>query len=533
MRGPTVALALGRARRVRPVDAGAAAGAAIYTVLLARTLAVPSFALYPLLAAPWLAFGLLAVTRRPLPTSVRLAVGWCVLACVSVGLARLVVLVPVLAVALPALLIAFAVARRRPAGMMIGAFVLTGTYGTLTAYGNLPSGPAVDLLLGATWLAALSVWLLHGPGNPVWLWPGAIFAAIFIGAGVFYVIDAETLNIGVKWFRASLWYFAATLLVAYGPWPAGSRTRIARAVLVIAIVVGAYATLRWVTGPSGRERVLAQQFANNFLNGELRPIGSFTSPKEMSAWCAIVLPFCFVGAMAFRDRWRVVAIGACGLLTTAMFAADVRAAPVAAGAGALAVILLLVGAQAFSGGHKTGVVTLAIVALAVGGTAAYAVTLGGKEDSAQRFSNILAPGRDPSVVARKFKWRNAIADIQQAPLGHGAGTAGRDARLVRFASIGNWDIDNSYLKIAFEQGFAMMALFIVAALLLLGGLVRRSVLTADPQRAALAIGAAGTLVSMLVLFFTADYVEGLPALAGWMIVGLGMAQFASGSRAEA
>jgi len=59
------------------------------------------------------------------------------------------------------------------------------------------------------------------------------------------------------------------------------------------------------------------------------------------------------------------------------------------------------------------------------------------------------------------------------------------------------------------------------------------VTTARPGRAALAIGAAGTLVSMLVLFFVGDYVEGLPALAGWLLVGLGVGQFALGSPADA
>jgi hypothetical protein len=44
----------------------------------------------------------------------------------------------------------------------------------------------------------------------------------------------------------------------------------------------------------------------------------------------------------------------------------------------------------------------------------------------------------------------------------------------------------------------------------------------DPEIASRAIGAAGALASMLVAFYTGDYIEASPIVAGWMVVGLGL-----------
>ena len=523
-----VAVAVGRARRVRPADAAATAGAALYTAALAITATAPSVSpfFFPLLALP-LGFAVyLLLSRRPLSYAVRDAMAWCILTFAAVFTTLLMVAVPVLALAAPALLLTFAVARRHPAAVVIAVFVLTGTYGTWTAYGNLPSGESVDVLLGAAWLAAIAGWLLHGPRRAVWLWPGIALGAAYIAVSLVFMLGADNLDIGIRWFRASIWYFAAVILVAYAPWPPGTRMRIAQGMLVVGGLVGAYATLRWIIGPSGDERELAERLPNNFLDGELRPIGSLTSAKELAAWCAIVSPFALGCALAFRGTWRWVAAAACALLVVAMLAADVRAAAAAVVPAAVVVLALFAASQAFPGGQKTGVVSVAVIAALVGGVAAFAVTLGGKEQSATRYANILTPERDPSVQARTFKWRTAIDDIEERPLGNGGGSAGRtQAQRGRFLSVGSIDIDNSYLKIAYEQGFAVMALFGAAFLLLVGGLARRAIVTADRSRATLALAACGTGVSMLVLFLAGDYVEGLPALAGWLLVGVGVGQF--------
>jgi O-antigen ligase len=154
------------------------------------------------------------------------------------------------------------------------------------------------------------------------------------------------------------------------------------------------------------------------------------------------------------------------------------------------------------------------------------VTLGGGEETGRRYGAILSPGGDASVEGRLTKWRSAVDDVDSQPFGHGAGTAGRtQVRFGRFQTIGGLDIDNSYLKVAYEQGLVVLLLWVAGALLLLVALAMRATSAADPARAALGIGACATLVSMLVLFFIGDYIEGLPALAGWILVGLGLGQF--------
>ena len=47
----------------------------------------------------------------------------------------------------------------------------------------------------------------------------------------------------------------------------------------------------------------------------------------------------------------------------------------------------------------------------------------------------------------------------------------------------------------------------------------------DPDEAALAIGGSGVVAGLLVLFYFGLYIEGLAALASWVMVGLGVAQF--------
>ena len=46
-----------------------------------------------------------------------------------------------------------------------------------------------------------------------------------------------------------------------------------------------------LVGPAPAERTLGMQIANNYLDGELRPIGSFATTKELAAWMAAAIPF--------------------------------------------------------------------------------------------------------------------------------------------------------------------------------------------------------------------------------------------------
>jgi hypothetical protein len=169
--------------------------------------------------------------------------------------------------------------------------------------------------------------------------------------------------------------------------------------------------------------------------------------------------------------------------------------------------------------------TLVAVAL-IAGLASYSAVVAGDSARAQRFANILTPDRDPAYQARLVKWHSAVAALRGKPFGNGLGTAGRvQRRSGRFVTIASINVDNSYLKMAWEQGYAVLALYAAGLILLAGGLARRALFTTDRTRAGIAIGAAGTLGAYVVVLFAGTYDEGLTALAAWLIVGLGVAQF--------
>ncbi len=196
-------------------------------------------------------------------------------------------------------------------------------------------------------------------------------------------------------------------------------------------------------------------------------------------------------------------------------------------AAALVVVLALhLSARGF-GGPQFGTAATALIVLVVGVTVAFSVVIGDSARAVDRYAAILNPSDDSAYQQRLQKWREAVRDIEEHPFGHGAGTAGRvQQEYGRFVNIGTLDIDSSYLKIAYEQGWAAMALFCGAMVLLLGGLMRRAVRSRGAEQAGPAIGAAGTIVALLVLFGGGVYVEGLTALTGWLIVGAGLGQVA-------
>ncbi len=440
-------------------------------------------------------------------------------------MALLIATSPVIAIALPALALTAIACARFPAAGLTGVFLAAGTFGSLSAFTPLSGQQLGDLLMAGLWLAAIWGWTMSGRRRPAWLWPGVALLVAYVLLTAGEILTAQSTSTGLQSFRASAWYMAAALLIAYAPWSDAARARMLRSIMFALALVGGYATLRWAIGPAPQERAQAQQLLNNFLGGKLRPVGSFTSTKELASWMAMTIPFAAGMAVAGRGRTRLIAVAALGLSTLAMFAADVRAGPTAAVPGVIVVLVLYQLSQAFRG-IRGPTLAIAVGATVLLGGGAFALTLGSNPDTGRRYQAILNPASDSSYQARLVKWRTAIRDIDTAPLGHGLGTTGRvEQRYGRFANIGSVDVDNSYLKIAFEQGFFVMGLFAAALLLLLIGLARRAVVTLEPARAGPALAACGTLVAMIVVFFVGNYVEGLPALGAWVLVGLGLSQF--------
>jgi O-antigen ligase len=227
-----------------------------------------------------------------------------------------------------------------------------------------------------------------------------------------------------------------------------------------------------------------------------------------------------------KGRWRVIAAIACAGCTVGLLGSEVRSPLIGVVVGVGLVFLLFQLARAIPGLHLGVTATAALAAVLVG-VGVFSFTGGSSEGSKNRYTLILTPTRDPAFQARLLRWRTVLVDIDSHPFGQGLGTASRIQRQrARFANNASISIDNSYLQLAFEQGLGVMVLFVVACLLMLWGLARRALATAVRERAAVAIGACGALAAYLAVLPSGPFIEGFNTLAVWMLVGLGVAQFA-------
>lgn len=473
--------------------------------------------------------GALAFHRGHAPVPLRLAAGWSSIVFGALAAAFLIGLEPRIALVVPGLLVTTLACLRYPAAAIVAVFVLTASYGSLDAFLSFPVGETVDLLLAALWLGVVWSFAVRRPRRSLWLWPGVVAVSIYLILTMTEVLWASSISIGLHSFRASSWYIMAFLLIGFAGLRQTTNDRITRGLVVVAMLVGAYAILRLIVGPAGPERELAEVSTHtNFVTADEEDIGlvgSLTSRHELSAWVGLAIPFCFALALAWRGRRRLLAVTAAGACTAAMLGTEVRVALVAAVVGTAVALALYQAARAFRGLHL-GTTAVALGGALAVGAVVFSLTVG-PTDRAERYSAIFDPSEDAAYRDRVDKWRMAIREIETHPFGHGAGTAGRvQERYGRQVTIASYDIDNSYLKVAYEQGWFVMVLFVAALLLLLIGLARRAVLTLEEARAGPAIGACGVLAGLLVLFMAGVYIEGLPALAGWVMIGVGFSQFA-------
>ena len=464
--------------------------------------------------------------RTPPDPAVRWAAGWSAIVVGAFLLGPPLSASPVTALAVPGVLVLGAVCARFPAAAVSATVLISGSYGSLLAFTGLSGGQLIDGLLVGLWLSTIWIYLLRGRDRPVWVWPGIVGVTFYIALSAFEIVTASSIANGFYAFRGVAWHMLPFLLVGYAWWRPGTRALIAKAVLAIACLVGLYACFRYVVGPAAEEVVVSRSDRTNRLEGKLRLIGSFPSGKALAAWCAILVPFAVAQALAMRDtRWRLVAVLAASACSFALLGTSVRTGVIGVVTGVALVILLFQASRAFPG-PQLGITVTAILATLVVGAGVFAFTAGKSESSTDRYTVILTPSQDPAFQSRLVRWRTVLAEIDRHPFGLGLGTSGRVQReRGRFANISSYDVDNSYLQIAYEQGLAVMVLFIVATLSLLVGLARRAIATANRQAAGIAIGACGALWSYLTVLPTGSYLEGLGTLAVWTIVGLGIGYF--------
>jgi hypothetical protein len=479
----------------------------------------------PALLALALIFDARLSSRRPL----QLALAWAglvVAANVAVDALSANNVKPLLA--LPALVISAAVFGRRPVLGVTLAFVMSGFYGSLIAFWQFPEEKTVQLVMGGLALALIWQAFVIGREHSIRMTLGLAFPLIYGYISIVQLMLDTGNPAAGRGFMTSVWFMTPVAVIALAGWPRHVLERIAKGILVVTALVGAYAVYRWLTDISLTEYKSYGGDQYNYVGGKLRLLGSFPTGQDLGGWTAAVVPFALAMAFAFKGRWRSLALAAAILSLIGMAGSQVRIAVVAVALGTLVVVLLHETSGGFAG-LRLGSTATALVAMVAIGVAAFQITGGTTDKVSHSYTSLLRPfdRSDPSVSARIYKWDQAVRDLRGHPFGYGLGTANKQSTgfLQSFESIGQYDVDNGYLVVALEQGLAVMVIFVLALLLLMTDLIRKSVALTDAVPAAVAIGAAGTLVSFLVIEWAVAFQDGPRALAIWIIVGLGLAQF--------
>ena len=429
----------------------------------------------------------------------------------------------------PALALMAVISKRWPQGAVVGAFALTGTYHAVSVYTPVPAHGTTDLLLAGLWAATLWGWLLSKRERPLWIWPSVALVLLYLLITLAQAMSADSLEQGLTGFRFSGWYMLAFVLVAYAGFTPDALVRISRGVVLVAGAVGGYALLRWLIGPADRELDSALAAGGQYLyvEGELRNFGSFQQGHAMAAWSAPVGVFCLSVALSSSEaRWRALAGAAAGLCGFAVLTSAARVGLIALVCGVIVVLSLYQLSRGFPG-LRIGVTATAFVC-AVGVTVTAFTLAIDSEETRSRYTILATPEKDPSVQRRLQKWEETLVAVRDAPFGAGIGTSGNaEHQYGRFVTLASFNVDSSYLKVAFEQGIFLLALFVASALFVLHALIRRALMPGQEERAGMVIGAAAALVGLLVLGAAGTYTEGLPALAVWLLVGLGVGQYTS------
>lgn len=430
---------------------------------------------------------------------------------------------PKIAVAIPAAAVGAIACALRPSAAVVTVFLLTGATNAIPSLTPIPGNMLADFLLLGLWLGVIATYLAGRAERSFWLWPGLLAPIIYLGLTAAEALMVDPISYGATAFRASAWYLSAVVLVAAAPWSREVHRRIARGIVVVSALVGLYCLYRWLGEPSLAERAAARAAQPGLAPSvQERFFGAWLSANQLAGWTATAIPFLLVLGLSWHGRWRMLALGAIVPLAIALLESDVRTGIVAVALGSIVVLALYLVTPAFGGRLAAGVAGIAI-AVAIG-AAGYGLTVGDSPERAERYSAILDPSDDKAFSDRERTWANALDDMAENPWGHGLGTAGGVAVTNQRASVVSNILDSSYIKVGLEQGFLIMVLFIGGLVLLLFALALRATRSTDRQSAALMIGGCGALAAMLALFYTGLYGEGLPIVAGWLIVGLGVSQ---------
>lgn len=470
-----------------------------------------------------------AMVRRPLPDLQATVVLLAMIVAAALLAATMVEASANALVGVAAAVGAGALLKNRPTVGFTAAFLLVGFGGSILAFTDLTPYRGLDAAVAGLCVATVLGYLSHDRTRAAAPVLGAVLFGLFIAITWVYGELAEVPAIGRQAFKVFAFSMLLVPAVAYGPWGPGAHRRMAKGVVIGTVLVAGYAVLRWIIGPAAAEVRLIEADgigqAYNFAEGKLRVFGSFINTRSLGSWAAASIPMCAALAVHWRGWWRIAAAAAVALAFAALLGSGMRGGVPAIAVGGLYVAVVLTYTRAHRG-FRPGIAAVVIAAVIAALTVVVAVSPDATT-SERNYASILNPDSDRAYQERLYKWSIAWRQAEERPLGQGLGTAGIGSTYQRYPTIGLYDVDNSYLKIAVDQGVIGLGLFVTALLALLLGLGRRALATEDPQKAALAAGAGGTLAAFMVIMWTGTYVEGDAADLVWLITGLGLAQFAT------
>ncbi|MFL5781316.1 MAG: O-antigen ligase family protein [Thermoleophilaceae bacterium] len=346
---------------------------------------------------------------------------------------------------------------------------------------------------------------------------------LWLAASVIQIAQGGDLSRGFAGFRLFQAYTLLALATAVAFTPRGTKPPpSARAVLLLAVPVTAYAAFRVVTGPSHAELEMARSFQTvTAYGGVVRAVGSFTSAVGMASFLTPLVPFGLVyGWLVPRARrlaWTVAVMAIVGIVGSYS-----RAALLGMALGLLCMLVVLVTTADVPLRRKLA--TAGLVAAILGAT--YGGVQAATQASprlAERARGIIHPLRDKSVQLRFDNWGGRFDAIAHQPLGHGVGSAGAASLESTTDPRKRVITDNTFIKVVYEQGIPIGALFLAAVLASIVLLGRRLSGRSGDARA-LGLAALTGFVAFLGLAATGEYVEQPGKVVAWAFLGIAMAE---------
>lgn len=337
--------------------------------------------------------------------------------------------------------------------------------------------------------------------------------AAWLVVSVLQIVQGGDLARGMDGFRLTQAYVAATLAGLLLFADRDRAPRVLTALLVGLGLVAAYAAMRAISGPAEFERLFALSRPGvPQYGGEFRDVGSFSGAVGLTSYLVPAGVFALTIALLV-PRHRVLSAIVFGCSSVAVVASYTRAGLIALGVGLVVAVALTISVARFTRRALWLVSATALALALVGGSAA--VYGRHSPEIRERLHGFVDPLGDESIRLRLDTWRESLRSIEQHPLGTGLGTVGRASSLGGEPTV---TTDNSYLKVAREQGLLGVALFlagIAGACWVVAKQVRR--LPGGP----VGVAAVAAFVSFLVLAFFGEYVEQPGKVLAWTLLGIG------------